>query len=44
MEKQKRELAYGHEVRGGDDEIYGKSYMETYITIFKIDSQQEFAV
>ena len=44
MEKQKRELAYGHEVRGGDDEIYGQSYMETYITIFKIDSQQEFAV
>ena len=43
MEKQKRELAYGHEVRGGDDEIYGKSYMETYITIFKIDSQWEFA-
>ena len=25
-------------------EMYGKSNMETYITICKIDSQQEFAV
>ena len=24
--------------------MYGKNNMETYITIFKIDSQQEFAV
>ena len=24
--------------------MYGKSNMETYITIYKIDSQQEFAV
>ena len=24
--------------------MYGKSYTETYITICKIDSQQEFAV
>ena len=24
--------------------MYGKSNMETYITIFKIDSQREFAV
>ena len=24
--------------------MYGKSNMETYITIFKIDSEQEFAV
>ena len=29
---------------GGEDEIYGKSNMETYITICKIDSQWEFAV
>ena len=29
---------------GGEGEIYGKSNMETYITIRKIDSQQEFAV
>ena len=28
----------------GKDETYGKSNMETYITICKIDSQQEFAV
>ena len=28
----------------GEDEMYGKSNMETYITIFKIDSQREFAV
>ena len=24
--------------------MYGKSYMETYITVCKIDSQQEFAI
>ena len=29
---------------GGESEIYGKSNMETYITIRKIDSQQEFSV
>ena len=27
-----------------EGEMYGKSNMETYITIRKIDSQQEFAV
>ena len=32
------------EERGGDSEMYGKSDMETYITICKIDSQWEFAV
>ena len=30
--------------RGGEGEMYGKSNMDTYITICKIDSQQEFAV
>ena len=30
--------------KGGEGEIYGKSNMETYIAICKIDSQQEFAV
>ena len=30
--------------RGGEGEMYGESNMETYITICKIDSQQEFAV
>ena len=29
---------------GGEGEIHGKSIMETYITICKIDSQREFAV
>ena len=39
-----REQTYGQEERGGEGEMYGKSNMETYITICKIDSQQEFAV
>ena len=30
--------------REGEGEIYGKSNMETYINICKIDSQWEFAV
>ena len=30
--------------RGGEGEMYGKSNMETYITICRIDSQREFAV
>ena len=29
---------------GGEGEMFGKSNMETYITICKIDSQWEFAV
>ena len=28
----------------GEGEMYGMSNMETYITIYKTDSQQEFAV
>ena len=28
----------------GEDEMCGKSYMETYIIICKIDSQRKFAV
>ena len=28
----------------GEGEVCGKSNMETYITIYKIDTQQEFAV
>jgi len=39
-----REYTYGHVERGGEGEMYGKSNMETYITICKIDSEQEFAV
>ena len=39
-----REQTYGHGERGGEGEMYGKGNMETYITICKINSQQEFAV
>ena len=39
-----RELSYGRGERGGEGEMYGKSNMETYITICKINSQREFAV
>ena len=38
MEKHK-EQTYGHGERGGEVELYGKSNMETYVTICKIDSQ-----
>ena len=33
-----RKQAYVHGERGGEGEKYGKSNMETYITIRKIDS------
>ena len=33
-----REQTYGHGERGGEVEMYGKSNMETDITIYKIDS------
>ena len=33
-----------HGGRGGEGKIYGESNMETYITIYKIDSQKKFAV
>ena len=36
-------LPYGHGKKG-EGEMYGKSNMETYITICKIDNQWEFAV
>ena len=39
-----REQTYRHGDRGGEGEMYGKSNMETYITICKIDSQGKFAV
>ena len=38
-----REETYGHGERGGEGEMYGRSNMETYITICKIESQWEFA-
>ena len=31
-----REQTYEHGERGGEGEMYGKSNMETYITIYKI--------
>ena len=34
-----REHTYGHGERGGDGEMCGKSNMETYIIICKLDSQ-----
>ena len=39
-----REQIYGHGERGGEAEMDGKSNMETYITMCKIDGQQEFAL
>ena len=42
--KRHREHTYGHGERGGEGEMYGKSNVKTYITICKIESQQEFAV
>ena len=39
-----REQTYGHGERGGEGEMYGKSNMETSITICKIDSQWGFTV
>ena len=39
-----REQTHGQGARGGEGEMYGKSNMETYITMCKIDSQWEFAV
>ena len=33
MKDRHREQTYGHEERGGQGEMYGKSNMETYITI-----------
>ena len=41
-----REQTYGHSWVGRKEKrgMYGKSNMETYITICKLDSQREFAV
>ena len=38
------EQTNGHGDRVGEGEMYGKSNMETYITICKIDRQWEFSV
>ena len=39
-----REQTYARGERGGEGKMYGKSNMETYINVCKIDSQWEFAV
>ena len=39
-----REETYGHGERGGEGAMYGKSNMETYITMYNIDSHREFSV
>ena len=39
-----REQTYGHGERGGEGEMYGKSNVETYITMCKIDSQWGYAL
>ena len=39
-----REETYGLGERGGEGEMYGNGTTETYITICKIVSQQEFAI
>ena len=39
-----KEQTYGHRERRGEGEMYGESNRETYIAVFKIDSQREFAV
>ena len=44
MEKQTQRIDLQTWERGGEGEMYGKSNMETYITICKIDSQRELAV
>ena len=44
MEKQTWRIDLWTWERGGEGEIHGESNMETYITICKIDSQQELSV
>ena len=39
-----REQTYAHGERGEEGDMYGKSNMETYITVYEVDSQWEFAV
>ena len=39
-----REQTYGHREKGGESEMYGESNMETYIIIWKTDSQWECAM
>ena len=43
-ETERIDLQTWGEERRGEGEMYGKSNMENYITICKIDSQWEFAI
>ena len=43
MEKQTQRIDLWTWGGGGEGEMYVRSYMQAYITICKIDSQQEFA-
>ena len=43
FQNKKKESIFGHGERGGESEMYGESNMETYVTIFKTDSQREVA-
>ena len=44
MEKQTYRIDFWNGESGGEGKMYGKSNMEIYITICKIDSQWKFAV
>ena len=44
MEKQTQRIDLCNGEMEGESEMYGKSNIETYITICKIDNQQEFVV
>ena len=42
-QQRNKEQTYGPGEKRGEGEMYGKSNMETYTTIHKIDSQRELA-
>ena len=42
--RNKHKQTYVHRERGGEGKMYRESNVETYINIYKIDTQWEFAV
>ena len=44
MRKRHRAQKNGHGEKEGEGEMYGESNMETYIIMYKIHSQWEFAI
>ena len=42
--RNRHKQTYGHRERGGEGKMYGESNVQTYITIYKIDRQWEFAL